>query len=246
MGFLILPNSVALSATTLEDSAAIQSGSNLTHIMAGPRNQIVKGTAGTSHTVKYNCTFREVTHAVLTNANLFKNGVNATQISLQYGSGPSVDSTTAVGSMTLVGIKSQDWVKTFPRTDTAFSVKYEHSSSSETWYGKIYLADDFSFGVPPQIVQSESRLERVRPLLGHRKYMTEHVIGMAFANLSQATVAAFRALPLYHPFFIYDENADLWEHKLEHVIIADPWKESRQLDGTYQLQLTVRRLRHYD
>lgn len=246
MAFQLLVNTGAVGGTTLEDASTIKTGSNLQHILAGPRNQIVKANAATSHTVKVNVDFRQITHFVLTNADLFKNGVNAQQISLQYGSGPTTDSTTAVGSMTLVGIKGQDWVRTFSQTSTSFSAKFDHTASSETWYGKVFFSDAFDFGVPPQLIQSETRFERVRPLLGHRKYMTEHVIGLGFANLSQATVAAFRRLPLHHPFFIYDSSSDLWTHKLEHVVIADPWKESRQLDGKYQLIITVRRLRHYD
>lgn len=245
MGFLFLTNTVAATATTLEDSAAIKSGSDLTHIIAGPRDQIVKGVAGTSHTVKYNCTSTEVTHAVITNANLFKSGNNATQILLQYGATPTTDSTTAIASMSLVGPKSQDWVKTIARTSTAFLVKFEHSASSESWYGKIFFSKSFNFGVPPQFLALQNQLEEVRPLLGHMRYMTEQIMVLQFLSLPQTVMASFRALPLHQPFFIYDEDGDHWDHKLEHVVIADPWTELRRLDGTYSLELTVRRLRHY-
>lgn len=243
MAFLFLTNTVGASATAI--TSTVQAGSDKTRMIAGPRSQLTHGANGTTWTMQYTCASQAVTHCVITNADLFAHSQDGGNVVVNYGATPTTDSTTAAGSMTLVGPNDQDWVRTISQTSTKFGLSFSHAVASDTVVGKVFFSNSFDFSVPPQLVSATEVAEKVRPLLGHRQYATERVFELTWANVTEAKLTAFKALPIQIPFCIYDESGHLFDYKLEHVLIADPWTEARRLDGNYTLTLAVRRLTQY-
>lgn len=246
MSLLFLTNTVGAAATSVSTAGASITGQEQKDAMFGPRNRLIRSDSDTSHSFIYTSGSEQVTHAVLARADIFKRSQNASQIKVEYDSGPTTDSTTAVGSMTLVGPKAQDWVKEIDQTSDNFRLTFEHSSAGATMYSKVYFSKEFTFGTRPQLVAVEKEERRVKPLLGCQWHQTEAIIQLRWEYVTQGAMAIFRDLPIYRPFFLYDEDGYLFDHKLEHVIIADKWIENRRVDGAYQLDMTLRRLKYYD
>lgn len=249
MALLFLTNTAAANVLSLETAgASISSGYEQGDAIAGPRSRLVRADAGTSHSWVINTTSHTVSHVVLGRADFFAGGLNASQIKVEYGSGPSTDSTTAAGSMTLLGPKDQDWVKTIAQTSTSFRLTFEHSSSSATMYSKVYFSNGFDFGSMPQLVESRIDEQRVKPLLGYQFHQTERVFTLRWQNITQSKMASFRALPLHWPLFLYDESGYLFDHKLEHCVVgeSDAWREKKKVDGSFDVDVTLRRIAYYD
>lgn len=248
MSFLFLTNTVGSNATMIETyGSAVESGYKAGAIMAAPRSRLVStGDAFDFHTIAYDCSSTTVTHCVVQGAWWFKNGLNATDVKVVYGGSLTTDSTTTVASMELLGPERQDWVKTITRTATKFGVKFTHSAVSRNLYGKVFFSNAFDFDATPQQLAVRKEEERVRPLVGHQWYQTERAMTLQFENVTAAKLETFKALPLQWPFFIYDEYGDIFDHKLEHVMIAEPWEAMRRVGGDYSLNLPLRRLKYYE
>jgi len=243
MAFLILPNTFGVKATTI--NASVQAGSDKTRMVAGPRSQLTTGANGTSWAMSYEAASTAVTHCVVTSANLFAQGQYADEVDVTYSSSATVDSTTVAGSMVLVGPNSQDWVKPIAQTSDEFGLEFRHTQAADSVVGKVFFSTAFDFGTNPEFSQLVTESEKVRPLWGHRQYAVERKFSLAWSNLTQAKLAAFRALPIQIPFFAYDDSGDIFDHKLEHVVIAEPWTESRRVGGEYTLTLVLHRLTQY-
>ena len=248
MSFLLLTNTVGRNAESIETfGSLVEDGYKAGAIMAAPRSRLVStGKEYDFHTVTYNCESTTVTHCVVQGAWWFKNGLNASTVEVVYGPALAVDSSTTIANMELVGPERQDWVKPIARTANRFGVKFNHSTDSMNLYGKVLFASAFNFDSPPQQITVQKAEERVRPLIGHQQYQTEKAITLRFDHVTPQKMEAFKALPLQWPFFLYDEDADIFDHKLEHVIISEAWDATRHLGGDYTLELPVRRLKYYE
>lgn len=247
MSVLLLTNTAAAAATGIETlGASIATGYKAGWAMAGPRSRLVETSSASDHAFYYNTSSISVTHCVVTSANYFKAGLNASSIEVHYGASNTADSTTAVGSMTLVGPEQQDWVKTISRTSTKFGVKFNHSISSKNLYGKVYFSNAFDFENAPQIIELEKLDERVRPLVGHQWHQVERAMRLRWDNVTAAKMESFKQLPMQWPFFVFDDAGNIFDHKLEHVVVSEPWQAQRRLDGNYELDLILHRLKHYE
>jgi hypothetical protein len=251
MALLLLANTIGAITTGVTNSGTISTGYEAEDALSGPRSRLVRAEAATSHHINYACPSTAVTHCVLSGADLFKNSEDPSQILVQYGGGPTTDSTTAAGSMSLVGPESQDWVQTIAQTSTNFRLRFEHNTSKATMYGKVYFANSFDFGTAPQLIQMVEEEEIVKPLRGYQDYATEKRFRFRWENITRGKMESFRGrgstegIPYFWPLFLYDENQDIFDHQLEHVIISDPFTEVRNIGGLYDIEVEFRRLKHY-
>lgn len=231
---------------------SLVSGYNAYDAMSGPRNKTVRGGAGAAtHRYQYDCPSSEVTHVVVSRMDLFKNTLDADEVVVEYSSSHTVDSTTAVEDLELVGPTYQDWVKPIARTSASFSVAFNSTAITREYeYGKVYFAKAFSFGTEPAIgqrlrISRAERVQSVRPCMGYKGYAVEAEFDLAFAGVTLAKILEFEALPLHSPLFFYDNTGDLFAHKLEHVIIAKPWTWERVAADSFNIALSLSRLAHY-
>jgi len=120
------------------------------------------------------------------------------------------------------------------------------SAQEAAMFSKLYFGAAFDFGVNPQPgVVVKKQTERRRPLKGVASYLTEARLTFTWNNITKAKLLAFESLLLRWPLFIYDSSADILKHKLEHCIVADPWRRRRRGTNAYDLELTVCRLKQY-
>src|SRR5262249_25525674 len=143
--------------------------------------------------------------------------------------GSTVDSTTNVEDLELVGITGQDWVQPIAQTSKDFLLNLRSSIDvSEFEYGKVWFCKAFSFGVepsigPPWTRSRERRVEKLKPLKGYEEYDVDTAFQMTWTMISRDKLLEFEALPLNWALGVYDDTGDVFSHQLEHMIIAEPW-----------------------
>lgn len=256
MAVWLLTNTVGAVATALNNplSLALDSGYDRMNVISGPRSQMVRYLASSSYSVTYSCPSTQITHCVVSRMDLFKNTLDAQDVKLQYN-GPSyaTDSTTLAGDLDLVGPTGQDWVQSFAQTSTQFRVLFSSSASNrELMVGKVYLSNGFKFNdegpaLGPTLGRRPGeRPDYVQPIYGYEPYAVENDFSLSWQGVTRAKVEAFQALPLNWPFWIYDDAGDIFEHKAEHVVLADPFEYQRVGSDYFNITLRFRRLAHYD
>jgi len=254
MTVYLLTNHLGDVATTATAASFTSTGYDAYDAISGPRSTLMRNDIAATHTYRYAGVSQAVTHVVLARADFFKNALNAASVEVQYGGSWTADSTATAGSMTLLGPRSQDWVKTISRTDSNFGLQFNSNSPyNAVQYSKIYFSNGFDFGSGPEQQGYTEPIDEgsnsyVRQFFGEGFFETEAYIVLEWRNITSAKIEAFEALPIFWPFFIYDDSADLWQHKLEHVIIAqgEPYKKVRLGQDLFSITITFRRLRHYD
>lgn len=253
MSVYLLTNSVGHAATAAAvTTGTLAPGYSAYDAISGPRNRTVRGGVSGSHRYRYDCPSTQVTHVVVSRMDLFKNTLDADTVQVQYGAANSTDSTTDVGDLDLVGPTRQDWVKPIARTSSAFALLLNSSETTRAFeYGKVYFSKAFSFGEEPDFgpsvhIRRTEREEYVKPCVGYYPYAVEASFGITFSDVSLAKVLEFENdLPLSHPFFFYDDSADIFAHQLEHVILRG-WGWDRVGDDQFNINLSLARLCHYN
>lgn len=135
---------------------------------------------------------------------------------------------------------------------TVPSARTTGTTAESMLLSKLFFCTAFSLGVEPALPLIEQEIarnaddRRVRPLRGDEYYATERTINLRFAGVTAAKVAAFEALPnlFTWPLFLWDDDASVWAHKLEHVIIVG-YEKTRRANGRWDISLQCRRLEHY-
>lgn len=252
MSVSLLCNTVGEIATALASTPTTDSEYDINDVIAGPRQYMHEvPSSATSHQLEFTCASQAVTHCVVQNADYFKNSVDGANILLQYGGAWTTDSTTAVGSMSLVGPRDQDWVKEISQTSTKFRINMQNTSLNSVFrYGRVFFANKFTFNDEPPEINNQSVLvpesgrNRFEAIRGRALYYCERAFTLVWDNVTTAKFREFKALPLHAPFFIYDSDGDLFAHKLEHVIVTRI-RYRRVFGANYRLQIDFKRLKHY-
>lgn len=155
-------------------------------------------------------------------------------------------------SSDLIGITSQDLV--IPVTLAEFygiALSTLPASGSEaSQISKFYASDSYSvLGSPVPGIQIEDLppYTYTKPIDGTLPYEIEKKFYLDFILLDQATITDFYTQPelFTSPFFLYDTTGDIWNHKLEHVILLEIEETFLEKDK-YNLRLTFGRLKHYE
>lgn len=271
----LLTNDMGAAAVTLDWGNArnvIATGYNLTDMITGPRSKKIRSAQGSGSSIgifypRYSCDPASVpvNYAVIARADYLTRRTNGCQIYFTgYGAtanGSYLEESVvsnATLSAGLIGPKSQDYVFKYPAQRTRFGASVQSYTSTVTGVnvgqcGQIYFSTGFDFGASPDTkpepqwddVPDEDRL--FTPLRGHFPYETEKKITLSWKNITTAKLTAFKALPhiLNWPLFLYDEDADIWDWKLEHVLV-ESWAEQIAAPGYWDIDITFRRLAHYD
>lgn len=239
-----------------------------TNMITGGRNSFARFLTtendGTS-TIKYNA-IGGVTHVVIARADLI--ALSSTPLDLAFEDEDGVISDFAVSPLTssnLIGIDpfkvghGQDWVDKVSSArdvDEWIRIEFEKNNdaddNSQVQLSKLYFSNAFDFGLNPVInpapqFQDLAEGEKFgRAIKGFEPVPVEKRITLTWEHLSKATVESFRAVPRIFewPIFIYDEDAELFPWKLEHVIITGVRETHLNVD-TITLEVDFMRLKHY-
>lgn len=212
----------------------------------------------------------EASHMVITRFDwLYNHQYAAAEMQLKIwsyaqGSYSSLVNLNQVGdtSYTMMGPAAQDYVFELNSgavvVDTQFRIEVNHGLGSTTWAAKL---GQFAFCNPwdpgtgpvlnPQPQWTPLGTDAVfQPPRAARHYEVEAEITLSWTSITDAkrdelyTYYGGDDCILNWPFFLYDESQTLWNHKLEHVILAD-YQWTKRADGHNDLACKFYRLRHY-
>lgn len=212
----------------------------------------------------------EASHLVISRFDWFTNHLySASELQLkiwQYaqGSYSSLVNLNQVGDTeyALMGPTAQDYVFELNSgavvVDTRFRIEVNHGLGSTSWGAKL---GQFCFCNPwdpgtgpvlnPQPQWTPLGTDAVfQPPRAARHYEVEAEITLSWASITDAkrdelyTYYGGDDCILNWPFYLYDESQTLWNHKLEHVILAD-YQWAKRGDGYNDLTCKFYRLRHY-
>lgn len=163
----------------------------------------------------------------------------------------------------LLGPRAQDFVLAFNSGNVAvatrLALQVRHATSTSTSWaaeiGQVYFCKPWDPGMGPVLNPQPqwTRLEsdaRFTPARSARDYEIEAEIQLTWRSITDAkrdelaTYYGGDDCLLNWPFFLYDEDSTLWNHKLEHVILAD-YQWTKRGDGYNDLTCIFYRLRHY-
>lgn len=198
-----------------------------------------------------------ITHFVITRADLFASAAGKHLVGQMRDSGGTWHdipgfSYNITDISLLVGPTSQDMViETSPSDKRGVAIFTEPLSGTEAMqFSKLCAGTAFQFSVPPRVGLSWRNLTRgtlQTPMRGTLPYEVERSFSLLFQGVGQSEVTSFLAsTQLFRwPFFLYDSTGDIWQWKLEHVLLTDILVEILGVDN-YAVQLEFARLRHYD
>lgn len=251
----------------------IATGYDMKDLIAGPRNRLVRSMQGSGSNIgifspRYACDPAQVAvnYAVIARADYLTRRTNGCQIYFtRYGStsfgGYAYESVVSNATLSagLTGVRSQDYVYTYSTTRTAYGFGVESYTSTVTGAnvgqcGQVFFSTGFDFGKNPDLVVPLEDLVDAQRLfvppqaqIDGFAYDTEKRFTLNFRGVTRAKVDAFRALPNIQrwPLFLYDSAAEVFAHKLEHVLV-ETWTEQRAASGKWDISIVFRRLAHYD
>lgn len=265
MALLLLTNTAGadLENVTVSNGTTTPSYS-LNDLISGPRSRMWRRnmTSSTSTVAMEMKHSRSLTHAVIARADLMLTKAGTT-FSVAYHNGSSqttIQSYAPVAQSDLVGIKvdgkphGQDLVCEFaaPINAANFRIVMDAAggASEATLVSKLFFSSAFDFGVAPSFqpqwsLSRESNQELVKPLMGYEEYEVGEAIQIVWKFVTLAKLFEFEALPLNWPLFLYDKRGDIFSHRLEHVIVSDPWTWTRRSAEYFDVTVNFRRLAHY-
>lgn len=261
MSFYLLYNRAADFASSADTISlgSTASGYDIYDMIAGPRSTGHRTAASSSEAGRgyhfgsdYTCT-----HIVVARADwlLTQNGTRLRAKQKTSGGswnyiGSVDENPLVVGD--LIGIRAQDYVAAVSPTDLrGIAITCTPSSGTQASHiSKFYACSAFSFGQNPAPGYTWENLPLGtygQPPKGDIPYEIELRFTLTFPGVQQSTVTDFRALGqiLNWPVFLYDDTGDLWDWKLEHVII-DSYEWIVHEKDVHSLSITFNRLRHYD
>ena len=266
MALLFLPNTAGDRATAQDNtgSGATATGYDVKNLIAGPRqasngwrSTASSGASGVGYQI---ATDTDIDHIVIARADwlLTENTMRVKGRKRDSG-GTWTDISgfdkNPIVAADLIGPKAQDLVIAVD-VDTSLrgvGISADPVAGTEAvQISKLYGAIAFTFD-PLTVPSREATWEDLppgtyyEPLLGSRPYEVERRFTLTFEAVTMAQIENFKAIPqlFYWPFFLYDQNADLWKWKLEHVIL-EGFEVSVRTNLYYDLTINFLRLRHYD
>lgn len=260
MALLILPNTAGDSATSMTNAGAgvaTASGYNNYDVIAGPRSSRWRSAAHSSnmrlgYVLGADTT---VTHCVIARADWLLTQDTMRLRGLQRNSGGTWSAISGfdlnpITSSNLVGLYSQDYVQEVSPTDLrGFGIDCVTlgGGSEAAQVSKIFYSNAVELSANPSASSWEQVESGYYPMWGYFPYHTEARMQLSWHALTAAEITAFKAIPnlLSWPLYLYDEDADYWPWKLEHVIVEDYSYSSIGI-GRWKLDVIFRRLKHYD
>lgn len=259
MALWFLPNSFGAYATS-QTTGTVASGYDKTNLIAGPRSTKVRTTAvaGPNNFLGYESDADiGISHVVIARADwLIAQTAPRVYVSERAAGGTWHDTAEfdldPVSAADLVGISSQDFAaEVTPTHLRGLRIVMEPDSTAHPMQiSKLFGSVGVTLGPPALGIEFEPLPpdSYARPPLGMIPYEVEGRFGFRFESIPAADAAAFQAIPelLNWPLFLYDDAGDIWDWKLEHVIV-----ENYTLTMTdpgldiYDLAVTFNRLRHY-
>lgn len=265
MSLVILPNTAGSAAASITiNTGARASGYRTEDVIHGPRSRMFRSQA-TSGSVRVGYTHDSdlsIDTVVVARADklLTQDGMR-----IRFQERDSVDTwsdlTTpdynTLASSDLIGRHGQDLVASVSPTDLrGVGITVSAGGAAEAiQFSKLYGSLAFDMGTQPVALSNPSRWRYqdayAKPLRGWYRVKTEAEITIHWSGVTAEKAAAFEAIPrlLEWPFFLYEDNASaisLFEHRLEHVIIAEPYTIVRHNNGFRDITATFRRLKHYE
>lgn len=251
-------------------TSAVATGYDGNDAISGPRNYRVRGIpqtiGGSGYTnpfsLRYNgtgCT--GIDHVVVTDFDLNIPDPASNGFDLQYNNGSwnSIRNEAPL-STALIGINMTDLVYVFSPVTIAGSYIFYFTpwvqrpyTSRASEFGKVYFSAGFDFGINPTLspppawrVFPATEPQFFRPARSSIDYEIEAEITLTWLGVTAAKIAAFRALPqLYNwPLFLYDADSEIWNWKLEHVLIANVQEQILHEDH-HNVSIRFYRLKHY-
>jgi hypothetical protein len=267
MAFWLLPNTVG-NATTASGprsgGGATATGYRDQDLISGPRSTIWRSTAtaGAFNAPAYTTDSDVIaTHVVIARADwlLTQAGIYLTAAQRNSGgtwSAISGFSYTPFTSASLMGPKLQDFCTTIsPTVYRGIGLDFDSLGAEAMQISKMYFSTGFSFdgdldlSAPPswQPLPVTQSVNLFIPQLGFDPYEVEANLTLNWLNNSKASIAAFKALPqiLNWPIFLYDDSGDVWNWKLEHVLV-ETWEEIATSKDFSDISITFKRLKHYE
>lgn len=260
MALLLLPNTVgdvATSMTNAGSGVATASGYNNYDAIAGPRSKRWRSAAHSDwmrlgYVVAANTT---VTHCVISRADWLLTQDTMRVRGIQRNSGGTWSDFSGfdknpIAASDLVGLYSQDYVQEVAPSDLrgfGIECKTLGGGSEAAQISKLFYSNAHEFTSNPGASAWERTEGMTYPMLGYFPYYTEARLTLSWNSLTRAQITAFRAIPnlLAWPLYLYDENADYWPWKLEHVLIED-YIETWTGPDLWKLDVNIRRLKHYE
>lgn len=171
----------------------------------------------------------------------------------------SVTSVSSFSSSNLLGVDQfgrgygQDYLylATTPKYTYGVQMKTACASSVARECSKFYAGLSYDPGVDPDLspaprLQYLDKGFRFTPLNSTLNFECEVRFSLTWTGLSDAKVNEFEALPnlLKWPLVIYDEDQNIFDHKVEHVLV-ESYQISRKNVNVSDLKVSFYRLRHY-
>ena len=240
---------------------------DITAAASGPRSEInvwsPTSSTGAGLHFTYDTTEWAVDYLVITRMDWLYTYSNVEMRITQESSGGTITDYSAWAGVTpgtLYGPRQQDYVLALSTTsgqrygngvafrDSSFgSVTYQ---TSDIAFCESYTIGDPAKQPPPTMEYISSGDTMFMPYEGYYPLATEKRMVLNWPILDRDEMAQFEqilfnAKPLRVPFFLWDSNGDLFPHKLEHVIIETYQVSWHETADHYSLQITFRRLKHY-
>lgn len=154
-----------------------------------------------------------------------------------------------IDDIDLIGVNNQDLVIPCSPTDlrgiALSTIPVSGSEASEV--GKFYacvgksISGVLSLNLQYEAVEKYTSINTIDYL---RKFEIDGVMSITFTDLTKTEITSIDSYikDLYMPFFIYDPNSDLWEHKLEHVVLISHEEIFNEKDN-YSIVFNLGRVR---
>lgn len=263
MSLWFLTNTIGDVATSLTESGmTIATGYDRTHIINGARSSHCRWQpASGSQQVRYTLPSSYTpTHMVIARADwlLTQNGMRVKGFQRSSGgvwSAIAGADFNPLASANLMGPRSQDIAFAVSPTDlTGFGIEADTISGTEALQlSKLFVSVGFQFDVAPSFrpawepVPKSQNYDMQTPLYGTIPLEVEAFLDMRFQGVSTAKLLAFKALPRIFnwPFFLFDDAGDIWNWKLEHVMLQGMEVTLSDAD-LHDVTLKFYRLKHYE
>lgn len=251
-------NEAARAATLLtQNTGATAAGYNTTDVMSGPRSRMWRSVKFSAAEINYSYGSNiGISYCVVARADLLITSAGTQVVGRQRDAGGAWTDIPAFNynpltAGALIGPRSQDLVvPTTPANQRGFGLYCGCLSGSQAAiFSKLYAGGAFGFSVPPNRgVQWQDLPPETYavPLKGTKPYEIERSFSLTFAGVKQSERTQFLLYDgFYSPFFLYDSTGDIWQHKLEHVILTGFTETMLEVD-TYTITMEFARLRHYE
>lgn len=260
----ILPNTAGDQATSLSmPTVSTEGGYDSADIISGPRNYFWRSIAssagqGIGYILPADLI---VTHFVIARADWLVTQSGGNLRSTQRNSGGSLSyisgaAYTPLTAASLMGPKAQDLAYAVaPTVYRGYYIEFDSAGTEAMQISKFYPSVGFNFGHNPDILANPERQEDQHgqastlfiPQRGYFPYETDGRITLSWHPVTRAVANEFLGLPqlLNWPIFLFDDAADLWPWKLEHVIVENIVETVLGQDEV-QFTVTFQRLMQYE